>query len=164
MKNQFITYNFDTPMGQLILGWREESLCLCDWANSPRIERHIRRAAPDDFTPLFVLTQLEEYFAGQRQKFNFMAGIVGTPFQSEVWRALYEIPYGETRTYQEIANEIGRPTAVRAVANAVADNPISIIIPCHRVVGSDGSLTGYAGGIEAKRRLLEMEQRVAKSQ
>ena len=158
MEKQCITSRYETPAGELVLGWRDDSLCLCDWASCPALERHIRRAAPDEFTPLFVLEQLGEYFAGKRQQFDFMVGICGTPFQQEVWCALYEIPYGETRTYKQIAEAIGRPTAVRAVANAVADNPISILIPCHRVIGSDGSLTGYAGGIEAKKKLLAIER------
>ena len=101
--------------------------------------------------------QLGEYFAGERRSFDLPLDLHGTPFQLDVWRALMEIPYGETRTYAEQAAAIGRPAAVRAVGAANGRNPISIVIPCHRVVGSDCSLTGFAGGLEAKASLLSLE-------
>lgn len=103
--------------------------------------------------------QLEEYFAGKRQTFDLPLVPKGTTFQREVWQALLRIPYGETTTYGALAVAIGRPKAARAVGMALNKNPIPIIIPCHRVVGSNGSLTGFAWGIEAKKYLLDLEQK-----
>ncbi|MBI2165978.1 MAG: methylated-DNA--[protein]-cysteine S-methyltransferase [Chloroflexi bacterium] len=108
-----------------------------------------------------AVMQLEEYFAGKRRRFSPHLDLRGTPFQCQVWGALLAIPYGETRTYLQIAQAIGRPGAVRAVGQAIGANPLSIVVPCHRVIGSDGSLTGYGGGLERKRHLLELEARVA---
>lgn len=107
-----------------------------------------------------VRDQLAEYFAGLRQTFELPLKLVGTPFQQRVWKLLVQIPFGRTITYVELARRIGRPDAARAAGNANGRNPISIIVPCHRVVGADGSLTGYAGGIEKKRWLLDWESDV----
>ena len=107
-----------------------------------------------------AVTQFDEYFAGRRTRFTVPTAPAGTPFQREVWEALKTIEYGTTRTYSEIALELGRPTAVRAVAAANARNPLCIIVPCHRVIGSGGKLTGYAGGLERKRFLLDRESRI----
>ena len=104
--------------------------------------------------------QLEQYFAGERTDFELAVALQGTEFERRVWDAVRAIPYGSTATYAEIAARIGRPGACRAVGRANAMNPIAIVVPCHRVVGSDGSLTGYAGGIEMKRALLELERAV----
>lgn len=104
-----------------------------------------------------VARQLDEYFAGKREQFQLTLAAPGTPFQREVWHALQHIPYGTTCSYSELAEKIGRPRAVRAVGTANGANPISIIVPCHRVIGSNGTLTGYAGGIERKQLLLELE-------
>jgi methylated-DNA-[protein]-cysteine S-methyltransferase len=104
-----------------------------------------------------VKTQLEEYFAGNRTTFDVPLAPQGAPFEREVWHALEEIPYGETVSYGEIARRVGQPTAARAVGLANGRNPISVIVPCHRVIGADGSLTGYGGGLERKRLLLELE-------
>jgi methylated-DNA-[protein]-cysteine S-methyltransferase len=101
--------------------------------------------------------QLREYFEGRRQGFTLPVAPGGTAFQQRVWQELQKIPWGTTTTYREIAQRIGQPTAVRAVGSANGRNPVSIVIPCHRVIGSDGSLTGYAGGIATKRRLLQHE-------
>jgi methylated-DNA-[protein]-cysteine S-methyltransferase len=101
--------------------------------------------------------QLAEYFAGERVEFELPAAGTGTPFQRRVWGALSEIPYGETVSYGELARRIGRPAAARTVGMANGRNPISIVVPCHRVIGSDGALTGYGGGVERKRFLLELE-------
>ena len=111
-------------------------------------------------TPLTLqaAAELEEYFAGKRKSFTVPLSPRGTPFQLAVWQALRDIPYGQTRTYGEIAAAIGRPRAARAVGMANHDNPLLIFTPCHRVVGKDGSLTGFACGLEVKRRLLELEQ------
>jgi methylated-DNA-[protein]-cysteine S-methyltransferase len=105
--------------------------------------------------------QLAEYFAGELTEFDLELTLAGTPFQQRVWTALREIPYGETESYGELAQRIGSPTGARAVGLANGRNPISIIVPCHRVIGSSGSLTGYGGGIERKQFLLEFEQRVS---
>ena len=104
-----------------------------------------------------TIAELEKYFQGERREFSAELAPAGTPFQLRVWRELSNIPYGETRSYREIAEKIGSPKAVRAVGAANGANPIGIIIPCHRVIGNDGSLTGYGGGLDLKRRLLELE-------
>jgi len=103
--------------------------------------------------------QLAEYFAGERRDFDLRLAPEGTPFERSVWEELRKIPFGETRSYGEIAQAIGRPGAARAVGRANGANPIPIVVPCHRVIGSDGSLTGFGGGLEAKSRLLEIEGR-----
>jgi methylated-DNA-[protein]-cysteine S-methyltransferase len=102
--------------------------------------------------------QLEQYFAGERTEFELDVELGGTPFERRVWKELRAIPYGETATYAEIARRIGRPGASRAVGRANARNPVAVVVPCHRVIGSDGSLTGYAGGMEMKRALLDLER------
>src|SRR5690554_2681713 len=104
-----------------------------------------------------VVTQLQEYFEGKRSTFNVKIAPKGTDFQKRVWNELLNIPFGKTLNYQQIANKLGDPKVIRAAASANGENPISIIIPCHRVIGSDGSLTGYAGGLHRKKWLLEHE-------
>lgn len=106
-----------------------------------------------------VRRQLEEYFAGKRQEFGLALAPAGTPFERSVWDELRKIPFGETRSYGEIAHALGRPGASRAVGRANGANPLPIVVPCHRVIGSDGSLTGFGGGLDAKSRLLELEGR-----
>lgn len=110
--------------------------------------------------PILVATikQLEEYFSGSRTEFDVPIAAMGTEFQTQVWQALMTIPYGVTWSYQDIANAIGNPKAVRAVGLANGKNPVSVIVPCHRVVGKSGKLTGYAGGVERKAKLLALEQ------
>jgi methylated-DNA-[protein]-cysteine S-methyltransferase len=105
-----------------------------------------------------IRRQMEEYFAGRRSAFDLPVAPPGTPFQQRVWDELQRIGYGETITYAELAARIGRPTAVRAAGAANGANPVSIVIPCHRVIGSNGSLTGYSGGLESKRFLLDLER------
>ncbi len=117
--------------------------------------------APDDSPFAAAAAQLSEYFAGRLTSFDLPVTMTGTAFQRLVWSALRDIPYGTTVSYGELAAAIGRPSAARAVGLANGRNPISIIVPCHRVVGSDGSLTGYGGGLERKRYLLGLEHRVA---
>ena len=118
-------------------------------------------AAPAGEPPGGVLAeavrQLRAYFAGRLRRFDLPLDLRGTPFQLRVWRALLEVPYGETRSYRQIAAAIGEPKAVRAVGAANGANPIAIVVPCHRVVGADGSLTGYGGGLTLKRKLLALE-------
>ena len=117
--------------------------------------------APDRTPFTEVITQLEQYFAGQRTDFDVAVSLAGTPFQRTVWAALREIPYGETESYGQLAERIGSPGAARAVGLANARNPIGIIVPCHRVVGATGNLTGYGGGLERKQYLLDFEHRRA---
>ena len=111
-------------------------------------------------TPLTrqLASQMEEYFQGNRKVFNIPYSLHGTPFQERVWQALCRIPYGQTRSYRDIAEEIGQPKAYRAVGMANHRNPMMLVVPCHRVIGADGSLGGYAGGLELKRFLLSLEQ------
>jgi methylated-DNA-[protein]-cysteine S-methyltransferase len=132
-------------------------------AGDGRVIREIRFAPfdaveSDDRAYAAAAGQLAEYFAGARRAFEVAIAPSGTSFQLEVWRALLTIPYGEVRSYRDIAAQIGRPAAVRAVGAANGANPIPIIVPCHRVIGANGSLTGYGGGLEAKRRLLALER------
>lgn len=103
--------------------------------------------------------ELEEYFAGERRNFNFPLDLRGTEFQLKCWRALLEIPYGETRTYADIARAVGQPRGFRAVGLANNRNPIAIVVPCHRVIASDGTLCGYGGGLDIKQKLLDLEAR-----
>lgn len=117
----------------------------------------LRRHAGDDALLERARDQLREYFEGRRKAFDLPLDLVGTPFQRAVWQALLVIPYGETTTYSGIARRCGRPQAVRAVGGAIGRNPVSIVVPCHRVVGSDGSLTGFGGGLPRKRALLQLE-------
>jgi methylated-DNA-[protein]-cysteine S-methyltransferase len=128
-------------------------------------ERHPKQAHPGwvrAVAPLqFARVQLEEYFAGQRQHFDLPLHPVGTPFQLEVWQELGRIPYGITISYGELARRIDKPLAVRAVGAANGRNPLPIVLPCHRVIGADGSLTGFGGGLPTKRYLLSLEQRIA---
>jgi methylated-DNA-[protein]-cysteine S-methyltransferase len=111
--------------------------------------------SPDVLRP--YVEQLDEYFSGQRREFTFPLDLRGTDFQLACWRALLAIPYGETRTYADIARAVDKPTAFRAVGMANNRNPVAIVVPCHRVIASDGTLCGYGGGLEVKRKLLELE-------
>lgn len=124
------------------------------------IEDLIEDEIEDEIVNGPALEQLSEYFQGRRQSFDLPLDLVGSPFQVAVWRALAQIPFGETRSYAGIARAIGRPDAARAVGMANHRNPIAIVIPCHRVIGSDGSLTGYAAGVDLKARLLAFEASV----
>jgi methylated-DNA-[protein]-cysteine S-methyltransferase len=130
------------------------------------IEINPRRPASgtrNDGNPILAAAaaQLREYFDGQRQHFDLPLEPRGTEFQRKVWQALERIPYGQTRNYREIAEAVGTPRAVRAVGSANGRNPLPIVVPCHRVIGADGRLVGYAGGLEVKRILLELENRAA---
>jgi len=148
-----------SPVGQLILVARQTRLAAILWENE-RLNR-VRLGPLEEDTQHPVLKETErqllEYFAGQRRRFELELDFAGTDFQIRVWQALLSIPFGETRSYRDIAIQIGQPTAVRAVGAANGRNPISIIAPCHRVIGSSGSLTGFAGGLAAKQFLLSLE-------
>jgi AraC family transcriptional regulator, regulatory protein of adaptative response / methylated-DNA-[protein]-cysteine methyltransferase len=166
-KMVIFTTRISTPIGQMMVGILDERLCLlefCDKEERLNLELEQIRSQNDASLmtahhALFddVQNQLNEYFTGQRKEFQLPLHIAGTPFQEAVWNALLTIPYGATCSYQTQANKIGRPDAVRAVARANGSNRIAIVIPCHRVIGSNGSLTGYGGGLERKRWLLSHE-------
>jgi AraC family transcriptional regulator of adaptative response/methylated-DNA-[protein]-cysteine methyltransferase len=155
-----------TPLGLMLAGATSEGICLLEFTDRRMLETQLKNLRkrldaellPGDnphFAPL--QQQLDEYFEGKRRRFDLPLVLPGTDFQRQVWSALQDIPYGQTRSYQEQAAAIGLPKAVRAVARANGDNRIAIIIPCHRVIGSDGKLTGYGGGLWRKRFLLELE-------
>ena len=149
-----------SPVGELVLVGDEaglRGLYLPDHRHAPPVDPAWRRD-PGPFAE--AREQLDAYFAGERTTFDLRLRAVGTPFQREVWAALEGIPYGETRGYGELAAQLGRPGAARAVGLANGRNPISIVVPCHRVVGAGGALTGYGGGLAAKRALLDLERGV----
>jgi methylated-DNA-[protein]-cysteine S-methyltransferase len=147
----------DSPVGPLTLagqGRRLMHLRMADQTYEPSHDGW----EPDETAFPDAVEQLEEYFAGTRTEFELELELVGTAFQRRVWGALLTIPYGETRSYGDIARQIGSPGAFRAVGLANGHNPIGIIVPCHRVIGSNGSLTGYGGGLDRKRSLLQLEK------
>jgi methylated-DNA-[protein]-cysteine S-methyltransferase len=149
----------DSPVGRLKLVASERGLTGVVWENDRPRPAALDTAAQGEDHPVLVeaARQLGEYFAGSRKTFDLELDFGGTDFQRKVWTALLTIPYGETRSYAKIAEQIGHPSAVRAVGAANGRNPISIIAPCHRVIGSTGKLTGFGGGLPAKARLLELE-------
>ena len=157
---------YHSPCGDLMLGSLEDKLCLCDWATEmhrevvdKRLQRVLRVRYEESTSDVIqeAIRQLNEYFDGERTVFDIPLLFVGTAFQKEVWSKLLEIPYGKTVSYGELATQLSMPKAVRAVANANGANAISILVPCHRVIGSNHSLTGYAGGLAAKKQLLDLE-------
>jgi methylated-DNA-[protein]-cysteine S-methyltransferase len=147
----------DSPVGLLTLAGNGGRLMHLRMVAQTYEPRHDGWERDDDAFPDAV-EQLEAYFAGDRTDFELNLDLVGTQFQRRVWGALQTIPYGQTRSYGEIARQIGSPGAFRAVGLANGHNPIGIIVPCHRVIGSNGSLTGYGGGLDRKRALLELEK------
>lgn len=153
-----------SPLGDLLLVGDVEGSALVlrgvYFENAPHAEAAIPEGARED-AEVFdeVIRQLASYFDGKRTSFELALAPHGTPFQREVWRALASIPYGTTTTYSAIARAIGKPKAVRAVGAANGKNPLSIVVPCHRVIGRGGALTGYAGGVANKRALLDLEAR-----
>ncbi len=148
-----------SPVGQLLLAGDEGGLRMIDFRTGRTPEQPRREWVRDPAPFRRVMTLLERYFAGQRPVFDVPMVMSGTPFQLSVWSQLKGIPYGETRSYGDIARRIKKPKAARAVGGAVGRNPIPILIPCHRVIGSSGSLTGFGGGLDAKRILLAIEAR-----
>lgn len=154
---------FDSPVGELTVvsdGTHVVGIYMAEHRHRPDL---VTFGPRDDAAEPFAAAreQLDEYFAGTRRTFDLPLAPVGTEFQHRVWAALTHIPYGETWSYGRLAAEIGNPGAARAVGLANGRNPISIVVPCHRVVGADGSLTGYAGGADRKRLLLDLERRSA---
>jgi methylated-DNA-[protein]-cysteine S-methyltransferase len=147
----------DSPIGELLLAGDGVALALLDMQQGRRAVSIDPRWERSEAPFADVLWQLEEYFTGRRQDFDVALSLAGHPFEQRVWEALLDIPYGETASYGTIAKRIGEPTAARAVGLANARNPIAVIVPCHRVIGADGGLTGYGGGLECKRFLLDLE-------
>jgi len=157
-----MTYAFKTmpsPVGELTLVASDKGLTAILWENDDPDRVRLADKTEDAAHPVLVeaARQLGEYFAGQREAFDLPLDFHGTDFQKRVWQQLLAIPFGETRSYGEIARALGQPTASRAVGAANGKNPISIVAPCHRVIGTNGTLTGFAGGLEAKQRLLALE-------
>jgi methylated-DNA-[protein]-cysteine S-methyltransferase len=157
---------FKTAFGELILGSYEHKICLCDWRYRKMrqlIDKRIKEVLKTDFVETesevisITKAQLNQYFQGKRKEFDIPLLMCGTDFQKMVWYKLLQIPYGKMLSYGELAGKLDNKTAVRAVAAANGANSISIIIPCHRIIGSDGSMVGYAGGIQTKRKLLRLE-------
>ncbi|MBE2288681.1 MAG: methylated-DNA--[protein]-cysteine S-methyltransferase [Chitinophagaceae bacterium] len=158
----------DTPLGRMRVGATEKGICLFDFQFRRAVEgimERVERLLDDKFaetdSPYFSIleTQIAEYFNGTRKEFDVPLHLTGTPFQKSVWEALKDIPYGETRSYKQQSVAMGQEKAIRAIASANGDNPIAIIIPCHRIIGEDGSLTGYSGGLQRKQQLLDLERR-----
>ncbi len=148
----------DSPVGTLLLAGDTDALRLIEFERDGR-PSPIRQGWIEDRTPFAdVELQLEQYFAGRLKEFELELGPQGTEFQQQVWKRLCEIPYGETISYGELAVRVGNPKASRAVGAANGRNPLSIVIPCHRVIGSTGKLTGFGGGLEVKKRLLDLER------
>lgn len=168
MTSRLITQRIDTPIGSMRAVARDDGLVMCEYDSPGRLPAQLDRlrsvfgadTVPGEH-PVLDQTrrELKEYFAGEREVFSIPLVLEGTPFQTSVWRALLDIPFGATTSYETIATRIGRVGAARAVGRANGDNRIAIIVPCHRVIGANGSLTGYGGGQHRKRRLLDLEQR-----
>ena len=165
--NQINIKYYKSPVGEIILGSYEGKLCLADWRSRKMrstIDSRIQKALSAEYLEKSsevieeTIVQLEEYFSHQRKVFDIPLLMLGTDFQKSVWKGLVQIPYGKTLSYLELSKNIGNEKAVRAVANANGANAISILIPCHRIIGHDGSLTGYAGGLSVKKKLLDLEQ------
>lgn len=164
--NKITTSTFNTMHGELVLGSFNDKLCLCDWkyrTNRERIDQRVQsffNAQYEEGKSEVVektIEELKEYFVGQLEKFTVPIALAGSPFQMKVWNQLLAIPYGKTTSYSQLSFVLKNSKGIRAVANANGANAISIIVPCHRVIGADGSMTGYAGGIKTKKNILIME-------
>ncbi|CAC9582401.1 Methylated-DNA--protein-cysteine methyltransferase (EC 2.1.1.63) [uncultured Gammaproteobacteria bacterium] len=167
--NQINIQHYKTKIGKLILGSFDGKLCILDFEYrkmrktvDSRIKKNLKAefVEQDDKVLKETRKQLDEYFDRYRKKFDIPLLMVGTDFQKNVWNALIEVPYGETSTYLQLAKDIGNEKSVRAVASANGANAIALIIPCHRIIGSDGNLVGYGGGLPIKKRLLKLEQSI----
>ena len=150
---------FLSPVGPLLLAGDKFALKLVSFAGGSRATSVDPTWTEDRRAFSRVIRQLESYFRGERTEFDLSLSFAGTDFQKSVWKGLQSIPYGETISYKELAGRIGNPKAVRAVGAANGANPIPIIVPCHRVIGNDGSLTGFGGGLPLKKKLLQLESR-----
>lgn len=157
---------FKIPLGELILGSIDDKLCLCDWRYrkmrseiDTRIQNGLKAQYVEEDSPILQSTrqQISEYLNRERTEFDLPLLLVGSDFQKEVWKELLTIPYGKTVTYLELSQRMDKESAIRAIAAANGANAISLIVPCHRVIGSNRKLVGYAGGVQVKRKLLELE-------
>jgi len=165
MKTINIQY-YKTPVGELIIGDFENKLCLCDWRYRKmraQIDNRIQKGLnaeyklSDSTTIKATINQLDEYFSKKRKQFELDLLFVGTEFQKKVWEQLIKVPYGKKETYLGLSQKLDNEKAIRAVAAANGANAISIIVPCHRIIGKNGELVGYAGGLDAKKKLLNLE-------
>lgn len=167
---EIFTQQYHSPCGDLLLASFDNKLCLCDWLNGKRDKEIMAKRFESALCAELINSssevtraaacELNEYFAGKRTMFDIPLLMIGTDFQKSVWNALLSISYGTVKSYGELAEQIGNPKAVRAVGAANGANSISIFIPCHRVIGKNHSLTGYAGGLDAKKYLLDLEHKV----
>lgn len=166
-----LLYKYQSPIGEINLAANKKGLCMLEFDNKKRIEKHIKQIVHEtncniknstNHIILKTINQLDDYFNGKRIHFDLPLCLIGTSFQKTVWKELLTIPYGSTRSYKDQAIAIGNLKAIRAVATANGQNKISIIIPCHRVIGSNGSLTGYGGEVWRKKFLLELESNQVK--
>jgi len=160
--------HIDTPVGKMRIGATDEGICLFDFQYRKSIDSIMKRIetlagekfGEGDHSHFRILEeQIQEYFDGSRKEFDLPLHFLGTPFQKCVWQGLLNIPYGETRSYKQQSIFLGNEKAIRAVAGANGENGIAIIVPCHRVIGEDGSLTGYGGGLQRKKWLLDLERK-----
>lgn len=158
---------FKTDFNEYIIASYDNQLCMLDFRyrkNRDTIDNRIKKALKADFVEKSshvieqTKEQLDEYFSGKRREFDIPLLLLGTAFQKEVWNQLQKVPYGKTVSYLQLSKNMNKEKAVRAVANANGANAIAIIIPCHRIIGSNGTLTGYAGGLETKEKLLQLEK------
>ena len=166
-KNFINTKRYHYPCGELILGSFDGKLCLCDWVEGQkrnvidfRLQRLLKALYVDETTDAIEMArrQLNEYFQCKRREFDLPLLFVGSDYQKRVWEELMKIPYGTTVSYSELASRVGDSKFVRSVSNVTAINALSIIVPCHRVIGKNGSLIGYGGGLQRKEYLLDLEQ------
>lgn len=157
---------YPTPYGELILGSYKKELCICDWRyrkNRSTIDKRIatilKAELVQENSSLLTKTkkQLTEYFDSKRTTFDIPICLAGSVFQQSVWNELLDIPYGKTTTYKKLSIKLGKEAAIRAIANANGANALSILVPCHRVIGTNGKMVGYAGGIPTKKKLLQLE-------
>ena len=164
--NKLCIQYYKTAYGELILGSFDDKLCICDWryrkmrsSINKKILQSLDAQFKEEETPVILTArnQLNEYFSGARKEFEIPLLLVGTAFQKSVWNELLKIPFGQTETYLGLSEKLGDEKAIRAVANANGANAISIIVPCHRIVGSKGEMVGYAGGVRVKEKLLGLE-------
>ena len=164
--NKISIQHYKSPIGELLLGSYDGKLCLADMKYrkmrttiDTRIQKGLNATYREESSEVIeeTIKQMQEYFAGERKEFDIPLLLVGSDFQKSVWKGLMQIPYGSTASYLELSKNIGNEKAVRAVASANGANAIAILIPCHRIIGSDGKLVGYAGGLPAKKMLLELE-------
>ncbi|HEX5742420.1 MAG TPA: methylated-DNA--[protein]-cysteine S-methyltransferase [Flavobacteriaceae bacterium] len=173
MENQINISYFKNPFGELLLGSFNQQLCLADWryrkmrtAIDQRIQNGLNATYIEETTEIIEETKLQfnQYFEGNRNEFNIPLLLVGTDFQKKVWNNLLQIPFGKTESYLGLSKKLAQEKAIRAVASANGANSISIIVPCHRIIGSKGDLVGYAGGLNTKMKLLTLENPTFNSQ